>query len=340
MTAEAVGVIGAGSWGTALALVLARNSYHVLLWGRDAKLIRKMRETRQNARYLPDCILPANIEPVEALGFITEHARYVLLAIPSEAIGDMARTLKSRFRRPARGLIWATKGLEIGSARLLHEVLAAELPGLARALLSGPSFAREVAVGLPTAVTVAAEDEVFALEVAQLFHQAHFRVYTSSDVIGVELGGALKNVLAIAAGIADGLGFGANARAALITRGLYEITNLGMRLGAQRDTLMGLSGLGDLVLTCTDDQSRNRRLGLLLAQGRLPVEAMAQIGQTVEGVATARMAVKLAARWGVELPICAQVFAVLFTGRDPRLAVSELLTRDAKAEVAWHLPST
>ena len=231
------------------------------------------------------------------------------------------------------GFAWATKGLEPGGGRFLHEVTA-EILGAAwpAAVISGPSFAGEVARGLPTAVTVASTDAAHARRVAILLHGSNLRAYTSSDVIGVELGGAVKNVLAIAAGIADGLGFGANARAALITRGLAEMARLGRAVGGQRETFMGLAGLGDLVLTCTDDQSRNRRFGLAIGRGETAEAACAAIGQVVEGAATAREALRLAHRHGVDMPITEQVNAVLYHGQDPRRAVELLLARDLKPE--------
>jgi glycerol-3-phosphate dehydrogenase (NAD(P)+) len=232
------------------------------------------------------------------------------------------------------GFAWATKGLEPGGGRFLHEVTA-EILGAAwpAAVISGPSFAGEVARGLPTAVTVASRDAAHARRVAALLHGSNLRAYTSADVIGVELGGAVKNVLAIAAGIADGLGFGANARAALITRGLAEMARLGLAVGGQRETFMGLAGIGDLVLTCTDDQSRNRRFGLAIGRGETAEAAFAAIGQVVEGAATVREALRLARRHQVEMPITEQVDEVLYHGQDPRRAVEILLARDPKPEV-------
>jgi glycerol-3-phosphate dehydrogenase (NAD(P)+) len=229
-------------------------------------------------------------------------------------------------------LAWATKGLELESGKLLHEVIEEELPGCRYAAVSGPTFATEVARGLPTAMTVAASDAAFGQALAGAFHGDNYRVYTSDDVVGAELGGAIKNVLAIAAGISDGLGFGANARAAIITRGLAEIMRLGVKMGAQPETLMGLAGVGDLVLTCTDNQSRNRRLGLALGQGKQLDAALAEIGQAVEGAKSARSVGKLAAREGVEMPICDVVYRILYEDLSPRQAVQELISRTPKSE--------
>jgi glycerol-3-phosphate dehydrogenase (NAD(P)+) len=321
-------VLGAGSWGTALAIQLARGGNRVLLWGRSQEHVARLAADRVNARYLPGITLPAAIEPTASL----EEARAagdLLLAVPSHAF---VRTLAA-LGPGARRIAWATKGLEEGTGRLLHEVAAEHLGADARlAALSGPTFAREVAAGLPTAVTVASNDPGHAERIAALLHGGAFRVYTSSDLTGVGLGGAVKNVIAIAAGMADGLGLGANSRAALITRGLAEIMRLGRKLGARTDTLMGLAGLGDLVLTATDDQSRNRCFGLALAAGHSASAAAAAIGQVVEGAPAAVAVRALAARHGVEMPICEQVCRVLRDGVAPREAVAALMERARRRE--------
>jgi glycerol-3-phosphate dehydrogenase (NAD(P)+) len=291
-----------------------------------------MARDRENRRYLPGFTLPELIVPCADLAQTLTGSDCLLLAVPSGGFRALLREVK--YAAPAmRSVIWASKGLELPDGRGLHRVIEEELGSqISHALLSGPSFAREVAQGKPTAVTMAAFDPSFAREAAGWFHGGGLRVYTSEDVIGVELGGALKNVLAIAAGISDGLGFGANARSALIPRGLYELTLLGTKAGARRETLSGLSGLGDLVLTCTDDQSRNRRLGLALARGESREAAARAIGQVVEGMETARVVQALARDHGVEMPICTQVYRVLYEGLAPRRAVMELLARDARAE--------
>ena len=315
-----IAVLGAGSWGTALAIQLARNGNPTRLWGHAADEIAPLTTERVNRRYLPDAPFPDGLTATADLAEATAGVRDVLLVVPSHAFAD------------AR-LAWATKGLEPDSGRLLSELASGRLPGLtALAVLSGPTFAREVAAGLPTAITVAANRKAFADALSRRLHAETFRTYTSRDLVGVQLGGAVKNVLAIAAGIADGLGFGANARAALITRGLAEMLRLGRALGARRDTFMGLAGLGDLVLTCTDDQSRNRRFGLALGRGTPAAQALAEIGQVVEGRGTAREVRRLAQRHAVEMPIVEQTYRVLWEALPPRAAVHALLARTPKAE--------
>ena len=327
-------VLGAGSWGTALAIQLCRAGGSVTLWGHEAELMANISAARCNERYLPGVPLPKQLSLDADLGSALQNVQDVLVVVPSHAFRAVLTQLRPLLKSDAR-LAWATKGLESGSGKLLHEV-AEEVLGkdIATAVVSGPTFAREVAEGLPTAVTVASTDVVFAADMAARLHSKTFRAYTNDDVTGVEVGGAVKNVLAIAAGIADGLGYGANARTALITRGLAEMMRLGETLHGQRETFMGLAGLGDLVLTCTDDQSRNRRLGLALGQGKLLEEALAAIDQVVEGVQTAREVHDLALSQGVDMPITEQVYAVLYDARKPKDAVQALLNRDQKAELS------
>jgi len=325
-------VLGAGSWGTALALLLARNGQTVRLWGRDPAKLEQLRQERENRRYLPGILFPPDLTLQPDLATAVQDVPVVVVAVPSAAYGATLLQLKFCLV-PATGIACATKGLEHGSGRFLHEVTQ-EILGAAHplAIIAGPSFAREVALGLPTALTVASQDAAFARRVAALLHGFGVRAYSSEDVIGVELGGAVKNVLAIAAGIADGLGFGANARAALITRGLAEMVRLGEAVGGRRETFMGLAGVGDLVLTCTDDQSRNRRFGLAVGRGQTAAAARAAIGQVVEGAATTAEIMRLARRLEVEMPITEQVDKVLHQGEDPRRAVEILLARDPKPE--------
>lgn len=327
-----VAVLGVGSWGTALALLLARNGHTVRWWGHDPDEVAPLQRDRENRRYLPGIPFPDALTVVVDLAEALAGVELALVVTPSHAYRATLERLRLHLPAAA-GLAWATKGLEPGSGLFLHEVTAqvmgADWPA---AIISGPSFAGEVAQGLPTAVTVAAHAVEHARRVATALHGSSLRAYTSTDVIGVELGGAIKNVLAIASGIADGLGFGANARAALITRGLAEMVRLGLAVGGQRETFMGLTGVGDLVLTCTDDQSRNRRFGLAIGRGE-PVEAaLAAIGQVVEGAATAREALRLARQRRVEMPITEQVDRVLHHGQNPRRAVEILLARDLKPE--------
>lgn len=330
---QKIAVLGAGSWGTALALQLVRTGYSPVLWDRDPELVSDIVIRRQNTRYLPNIVLPTQVKPVADLAVALQQTKFAVIVIPSQGFRELINKISTLMHQGPLYLIWGTKGLEPGSAKLLHQVVHEELGNADKAILSGPSFAMEVAQGLPTAVTIAAENLSFANTVAELFHSNRFRVYTSDDIVGVELGGALKNVLAIAAGISDGLGFGANARAALITRGLSEIMRLAQYLGARRETLMGLSGMGDLVLTCTDDQSRNRRLGLALGKGVDMQTAIREIGQSVEGAVTAQVVEQLIMTHRIEAPIMDKVYRVLYEGHNPERAVSELLARDLKAEI-------
>lgn len=325
-------VLGSGSWGTALAVLLARNGHAVKLWARDGEQVRRMAEARCNARFLPGIVFPAAIELCAEVAQALDEVDGVLLAVPSHGFRATLMLLQPHLKTTTH-LAWATKGLEPGAGKLLHEV-AAEVVGAkaALAVVSGPTFATEVAKGLPGAVTVAASYVNEANYWANCLHAANFRAYTSEDLVGVGLGGALKNVLAIAAGIADGLGFGANTRAALVTRGLAEMMRLGVVLGGRKETFMGLAGLGDLVLSCTDDQSRNRRLGLCLAEGKDVAQALAIIGREVEGVSTAKEVMSRARGLNVDMPIAAQVEQVLYHQRAPIDAVRALLEREPKAE--------
>jgi len=327
-----VAVLGAGSWGTALAMQLARNGHAVRLWAREASHADEMQRTRVNERYLPGFELAENITVSADLDAVVAEVDRVLVVTPSHAFSDMVPRIRSRLDANI-GLAWACKGFEPGTGRLLHEV-ATELLGsdIPQALISGPSFAKEVAAGLPTAVTAAASDPEFGEAWAGLLHGSGFRAYYTADLIGAELGGATKNVMAIACGIADGLELGTNTRAALITRGLAETMRLGRALQADPRTLTGLAGIGDLVLTCTGDLSRNRRLGIALGQGRSLDEAVDEIGQVVEGIKTARETMRLAERMNVEMPITEQVHGILFKDWDARKGVRVLMERELKRE--------
>ncbi len=327
-----IAVLGGGSWGTALAIQLARAHQDVTLWDINPEHVAAMQTSRCNQQYLPEIPLPENLKLSDNLQQVLQQCNTLLLAIPSHAIRGFIQSCKAWIRSDQH-IVWASKGLEENSGKLIHQIIAEELPGCThKAVVSGPTFAGEVARDLPTAVTVAASSHALADEVADFLHYGNFRVYTSEDMVGVELGGSLKNVLAIAAGIADGLGFGANTRAALITRGLAEIMRLGLKMGAQAETFMGLAGMGDVVLTCTDNQSRNRRMGLALAEGKSIEEARNQIGQAVEGVKTAREAWQLAQHYQVDMPIIEQTYRVLYEAKPPKQAVHDLLTREARAE--------
>jgi len=326
-----VALFGAGSWGTALAMQLGRNGVRVNLWGHEPAHIDNLVRDGENREFLPGISLHENIHPVSTLEKCLACADAVLIAIPSKAFRSFLGELKPVIS-PALSVFWASKGFEIETGKLLHELVKEELPGHHYGVISGPTFATEVARGLPAAITCAGDDEEQTAFFAGLLHGSRFRCYTSDDVIGVELGGALKNILAIAVGTADGLGFGANTRAALMTRGLSEVMRLGKRLGARQETLMGLSGLGDLILTCTDDQSRNRRFGLAIGRGRSVEEAELEVGQTVEGLRAARAIFLLSRELGLELPIMEQVYRVLYEGVAPAEAVESLENRPQKQE--------
>jgi glycerol-3-phosphate dehydrogenase (NAD(P)+) len=323
---ESVAVLGAGSWGTALAIHLARNDLQVNLWGHQAEHIAALIEQRENCAYLPGFPLAANIKPQVSLQAAISDCGYVLVAIPSKGFRSLLQTLKPMLTDDA-ALFWASKGFEIDTGLLLHEVVEQELPGYRYGIISGPTFASEVARGLPAAIACAGNHQATTAAFAELLHGRHFRAYTSSDIIGVELGGALKNVLAIAVGVADGLGFGANTRAALMTRGLSEIMRLGTRLGAEQETMMGLAGLGDIILTCTDNQSRNRRFGIAIGQGMSVAQAEIEVGQTVEGLRAAKAIHNMASQLELELPIIREVYRVLYEHKNPQDAVADLEKR-------------
>lgn len=329
---KSVVVLGAGSWGTALALLLARNNHTALLWGNDPSVQSRLEKERQNKTYLPDFSFPANLRIATSLDEAARSSSRFLLAVPSHAFRASVTSLQPLISDKSV-LAWATKGLEPGSGKLLSQV-ASEVLGkqYSLAVVSGPTFAREVALNLPSALTVASERESVAEEVASWIRNERVRVYTSKDVAGVQLGGAIKNVMAIAAGISDGLGFGSNARAALITRGLAELTRLGVSMGGLKETFMGLTGAGDLILTCTDDASRNRRVGLALGQGNKLPDILAVLGQEAEGVATARELFQLARKLQVDMPITTQVYRVLYEKLSPQAAVEALLSREPKQE--------
>ncbi|MDN7125586.1 NAD(P)H-dependent glycerol-3-phosphate dehydrogenase [Pseudidiomarina terrestris] len=328
-----VTVLGAGSYGTALALCFARKGNPICLWGRDAEQTSSMAEQRENKRYLPGIPLPDALTVTSDLAEAVADARNIVVVVPSSGFAQVLHDIKPLIRSDAR-VAWATKGLEPDTGRLLFEV-AEEILGNEHALavLSGPTFAMEMAKGLPTAISMSSTDPDFVHELSELLHcNRSFRVYTNDDFIGVQLGGVVKNVIAIGAGMADGIGFGANARTALITRGLAELTRLGLELGAKPETFTGMAGLGDLILTCTDNQSRNRRFGLALGQGKSVEQAMSDIGQAIEGYRNTKEVVMLARRHGVEMPICEQIYDVLYGDTTPQQAAINLLSRARTSE--------
>lgn len=359
---ESVSVVGAGSWGTALALVLADNISSVRLWGRSSAAIedatedmaqedmtqkdmaqkdiaqKDMARQRCNRRYLPGVSFPANLTIETDFDALADDDLCFVVAVPSHAFRERIEALHRNITAGGRAadtatLIWGTKGFDPGSGKLLSEVVDETFgSGGTRAVISGPSFARETAQRLPTALTLACAERGVAESLANWFRNPTTRVYFSSDLIGVQLGGAIKNVMAIAAGISDGLGFGANARAALITRGLAELTRLGVARGGCADTFTGLAGVGDLILTCTDDQSRNRRFGLGIGAGKPREQICREIGQEIEGIHTVRELYSMSRELNVEMPITEQVYRVVHQGHDPQSAVRDLLGRDPRAE--------
>lgn len=331
MTQAPIAVLGSGSWGTALAIQLAC-SRAVRLWGRDEQQLRAFDQARENTRYLPGIRFPDYLGLEPALEAALAGVRDVLVVVPSHALRETFWRIAPMLAPDSR-VAYAAKGFEPESGQLPHQV-AAEVFGsdIPVAVLSGPTFAKEVAAGMPTAITVASTDGAFAADMALALRSDRFRAYTSDDLVGVEVGGAVKNVLAIGAGLSDGLGFGANARAALITRGLAEMVRLGVALGGRQETFLGLTGIGDLILTCTDDQSRNRRLGLALGRGEQRGDAQARIQQVTEGVGAAREVMRLAQGMDIEMPICEQVHAVLFENLTPLAAFETLMARDLKKE--------
>ena len=325
-------VLGAGSWGTALAIQLARGGRPTVLWGREEDQPELLAAQRCNQRYLPDATFPDSLTIETLLENAVRGTDDVLVCVPSVAFRQVLTDIHPFLTESSR-IAWATKGFEQKTGNLPHEVardvLGDQVP---LAVLSGPTFAREVGAGLPTAMTIAATDPEFGTLLAGRISNQQFRAYTSSDIVGVEVGGAIKNVIAIAAGISDGLGYGANTRIALISRGLIEMTRLGVSLGANAETFTGLSGMGDLTLTCTDDQSRNRRMGLALAAGRSADEIASEIGQVVEGVYAAKSVYEVATRESIEMPICEQVYRILYDGATPADAVTVLMSRALKSE--------
>jgi len=328
-----VSVFGAGSYGTALSFCLARNGQKVLLWGRSQQHCLTMSNERNNNRYLPHSNFPDLLQIEHDIKHAVCASRDILIVVPSHAFSETISAIKPHLKADQR-VTWATKGLEPETGRLLQEVaieiLGSEIP---IAVLSGPTFAKEMVAGLPTAITLSSQNRTLAEEFsAKLHNKKGFRVYLNSDLVGVQLGGAVKNVIAIGAGLADGLGFGANARTALITRGLAEMSRLGASMGAKQETFMGMAGLGDLVLTCTDNQSRNRRFGLALGGGASAQDAMDEIGQVVEGYRNTFEVKQLSTRQHVEMPICEQIYQVLYQAKCPKEAAMSLLSRDLTTE--------
>ncbi|MBS1158288.1 MAG: NAD(P)-dependent glycerol-3-phosphate dehydrogenase [Proteobacteria bacterium] len=325
-------LLGAGAWGTALAIAFA-GKHEVTLWSREEDVAADLLKTRENSRFFPGYKLPATVRVSIDFAAAVAAADLLVVATPTAGLRPTAEYLRAL--GSTQPLLWVCKGFEAGSGKLPHQVVTDVLgPNAVCGALSGPSFAEEVAAGQPTAVALAANNRIFAREAARQLHTSRLRVYANDDLVGVEVGGAVKNVLAIATGACDGLGLGLNSRAALITRGLAEIARLGLALGAQRETFMGLAGMGDLILTCTGDLSRNRRVGLGLAENKSLAQILAELGHVAEGVYTAREVDRLASQLGVDMPICKAVAAVLDGRLSAAQAVEQLMARDPKEEAA------
>lgn len=323
-------VIGAGTWGTALAIVLAKNGHEVMLWSKFPAEIKELMETRRH-RNLPGAVLPENITGETALRAVCEDCAVLVLAVPSIYVRETAREM-SPYVSPGKIVVTVAKGIEEGSLLTMTELVEQEIPAARAAVLSGPTHAEEVSRLLPTTIVAGAREEQTACFVQDCFMNESFRVYINTDVKGVEIGAALKNVIALAAGMADGLGYGDNTKAALITRGIAEISRLGMKMGCRPETFAGLSGIGDLIVTCASMHSRNRRAGILIGEGRNYEEAMREVGQVVEGVYAAKAALELSERYEVSMPIVEKVNEILFAGKPVREAVRELMLRDRKEE--------
>ena len=320
-----IAVLGSGAWGTALAVSFAPR-HQVVLWTRDTMQMEAMQSSRRNQRYLPDIVLPAELIISSDLNEALADAELVIVAVPVASLRDTLLQI-AKLPKPV-AVIWVCKGFESDTSQLPHQIVAEILPvTFPRGVLSGPSFAQEVARSLPTALTLASNDGDFAQRTAKALHHSRLRIYSSTDVVGVEIGGAIKNVLAIGAGICDGMKMGLNARAALLTRGLAEMSRLGLQMGGRAETLGGLSGVGDLILTCTGDLSRNRQVGMLLAQHKSLANILSELGHVAEGVYTAREVHRIAQQHGVEMPICEAVYRVLYENLPSEKAVEALLSR-------------
>lgn len=326
-----IAVIGSGSWGCAVSILLARNGHTVYLWSWQTEESRRLERDRENRELLPGVKFPDNIVCIDDMGACVRGAELVVCASPSVATRSVAKQLACHIH-DCQLLLNISKGLEENSLLRLSEVYKQEIPHAEIAVMSGPSHAEEVSLGLPTTNVAAARNHQIAEQIQDIFMNDVFRVYASDDMIGVELGGALKNVIALCAGISDGLGFGDNTKAALMTRGLAEITRLGVAMGAQRETFSGLSGVGDLIVTCTSMHSRNRRAGILLGKGKSLDETLAEVHMVVEGVNTASCAYELSKKYGISMPITQEAYNILYRGKNPRSAVCDLMMRDKKIE--------
>lgn len=327
-----VAIIGAGSMGTAMAILLSKNGNNVKLWSPMKDEISMLKANREHVTRLPGVKVPENVDFTSDIEIAVKDCEVVVLAVPSQTTRQNCRMISSIISKDTI-VVTCSKGIEEGTCKLLSEIMQEELPDNSIGVLSGPSHAEEIARDIPTTVVAASEKHEVARFLQDLFMSANFRVYTNTDVTGVELGGALKNIIALCAGISDGLGFGDNTKAALMTRGIAEISRLGVAMGGNADTFSGLTGVGDLIVTCTSMHSRNRRAGILIGQGKSVKQALDEVNMVVEGVATTKPAYDLAAKLGVSMPITKEAYSILFESKDPRRAVVDLMTRDKKTEM-------
>lgn len=327
-----IGVIGAGSWGTAIAILLSKKGFDVELYVRNNIQMEKMQFSRENVNYLPGVIIPSSVNITNKLSKIVFHNDIIVLAVPSHAVRDTLRKIKD-IVKPNQVIVNLAKGLEEGTYLRISEIVKQEIPIAKYAVLSGPSHAEEVARDMPTTVVVSSQEKEIAQFVQDIFMSPKFRVYTNPDIVGVELGGSLKNVIALGAGISDGLGYGDNTKAALMNRGIIEITRLGIKMGAKESTFAGLSGIGDLIVTCTSMHSRNRRAGILIGKGYSVEDSIKKIGMVVEGIKTTNSAYMLSKKYKVKMPITEEIYRVLYEGSDVKTSVINLMLRDKKYEM-------
>lgn len=327
-----IGIVGAGSWGTAVGVLLSKKGYNVKIWDRKTELIDEINVSRENIRYLPGVLIPSGLTAVNRIEECVKDAKIIVIAIPSQAVRSVCLKMKDMVNE--NGIfVSLAKGIEIGTLKRMSEIIEEHFPNNKVSVLSGPSHAEEVSRDIPTTVTVSCRDRETAEFIQDTFITPKFRVYTNPDVIGVEIGGAIKNIIALAAGISDGLGYGDNTKAALMTRGIAEIARVGTALGAEPLTFAGLSGIGDLIVTCTSMHSRNRRAGILIGKGKSVEEALNEINMVVEGVNTTKSAYELSKKLNVEMPITEELYRVLFEGKDAKYAVSDLMLRDKRHEI-------
>lgn len=327
-----IGIIGAGSWGTAVGIILGKKGYEVVMWDRNKEIIPQINVSKENLTYLPGVLIPSNVTAVEGIEDCVTGAEFIILAVPSQAVRIVCKQLVD-YVKENQILVSLAKGIEIGTLKRISEVVEEFFPSNSIAVLSGPSHAEEVSRDIPTTITVSSKGKEIAEYIQDVFITPKFRIYTNPDIVGVELGGAVKNVIALAAGVSDGLGYGDNTKAALMTRGIAEIARLGVALGAEPLTFAGLSGIGDLIVTCTSMHSRNRRAGILIGQGKTMEEAVAEVKMVVEGINTTKSTYELAKKMNVEMPIVSALYNVLFNNKDAKVAVSELMLRDKTHEI-------